>query len=198
MGYVKSDQVVERLRFGKAISLKAEKAKAAAEKRAAKAAREKEEKKQAKAAIEAARRAVRAMGDTSSSGVVAGGTLTGSDLQREIVSYALQFVGGPYVWGGESLTNGCDCSGFVMKIYEKYGYSLPHSSAAQPAYGTAVSLQNLQPGDLVFFKHGSRIGHVAMYIGNGNIVHAKSKKDGIVVTSVNYRTPYCAARIVRE
>ncbi|MBR1742232.1 MAG: C40 family peptidase, partial [Lachnospiraceae bacterium] len=93
-------------------------------------------------------------------------------------------------------TNGCDCSGFVMKVYEKHGYSLPHYSGSQAKCGTPVSLTDLEPGDLVFYLHGGKIGHVAMYIGNGKIVHAKSKKDGIVVTGVNYARPYSAVRLV--
>ncbi|MCR5624621.1 MAG: C40 family peptidase [Lachnospiraceae bacterium] len=131
---------------------------------------------------------------TAYSGDVSGG----SALQQEIASYALQFVGNPYVWGGESLTNGCDCSGFVMKIYEKYGVKLPHFAASQANYGKKVSLDALEPGDLVFYWHGNMIGHVAMYIGNGNIVHAKSTKDGIVTNSVNYSTPYSAVRLVNK
>ena len=133
---------------------------------------------------------------SSDAGIYAGGTSEGSAFQRAIVSYALQFVGNPYVWGGESLINGCDCSGFVMKVYEKYGYSLPHYSGSQAKCGTAVSLTDLEPGDLVFYLHSGRIGHVAMYIGDGKIVHAKSRRDGIVITDVNYATPYCAVRMV--
>ena len=113
-----------------------------------------------------------------------------------VVKYALQFVGNPYVWGGTSLTGGADCSGFTMRIYEKFGYSLPHSSAAQAGYGRSVSLSNLQPGDLLFYKHGSSIGHVAMYIGGGRIVHAAGKKWGIVTANAFYRTPCCARRIL--
>lgn len=113
-----------------------------------------------------------------------------------VAKYALQFVGNPYVWGGTSLTNGADCSGFVMRIYEKFGYSLPHSSAAQAGYGKRVSLNALQPGDLVFYKHGSSIGHVAMYIGGGRIVHAAGKKWGIITGNVNYHQPYCARRLL--
>ena len=113
-----------------------------------------------------------------------------------VVKYALQFVGNPYVWGGTSLTGGADCSGFTMRIYEKFGYSLPHSSAAQAGYGRSVSMSSLQPGDLLFYKHGSSIGHVAMYIGGGRIVHAAGKKWGIVTANAFYRTPCCARRIL--
>lgn len=81
------------------------------------------------------------------------------------------------------MTGGADCSGFTMRIYEKFGYSLPHSSAAQAGYGRSVSMSSLQPGDLLFYKHGSSIGHVAMYIGGGRIVHAAGKKWGIVTAN---------------
>lgn len=113
-----------------------------------------------------------------------------------VASYALQFIGNPYVWGGSSLTNGADCSGFTMSVYAHFGYGLPHSSAAQSGCGRAVSLSELQPGDLVFYRHGGSIGHVAMYIGGGRVVHAQCKRTGITTSSVNYRTPACARRII--
>lgn len=113
-----------------------------------------------------------------------------------VASYALQFIGNPYVWGGSSLTNGADCSGFTMSVYAHFGYGLPHSSASQSGCGRAVSLSELQPGDLVFYRHGGSIGHVALYIGGGRVVHAQSKRTGITTSSVNYRTPACARRII--
>ncbi|HBI59984.1 MAG TPA: peptidoglycan endopeptidase, partial [Lachnospiraceae bacterium] len=113
-----------------------------------------------------------------------------------IANYACKFVGRPYVWGGTSLTNGADCSGFTMSVYAQFGYSLPHSSAAQSGYGRSVSMSNLQPGDLLFYKNGGRIGHVAIYIGGGRIVHASNERDGIKISSYNYRQPACARRIV--
>lgn len=118
-----------------------------------------------------------------------------TDIQMEICEYARQFVGNPYRWGGASLTKGADCSGFTMSVYANYGVSLPHSSSAQSKYGTKVSLSELQPGDLVFYG-GKRIHHVAMYIGNGQIVHAQSAKTGIVVSSMYYNTPTSAVRIL--
>lgn len=113
-----------------------------------------------------------------------------------VASYALQFIGNPYVWGGSSLTNGADCSGFTMSVYAHFGYGLPHSSASQSGCGRAVSLRELQPGDLVFYQHGGSIGHVALYIGGGRVVHAQCKRTGITTSSVNYRTPACARRII--
>lgn len=133
--------------------------------------------------------------DSSSSSTVAGGT-SSSSKGSSIAAYALKFVGNPYVWGGTSLTNGADCSGFTMSVYAHFGYSLPHSSGSQSGCGRAVSLSNLQPGDLVFYKHGGSIGHVAMYIGGGRVVHAQCKKTGITTSSVNYHTPACARRII--
>lgn len=116
--------------------------------------------------------------------------------RSDICNYALQFVGNPYVWGGTSLTNGADCSGFVLSVFAEFGYSLPHSSAAQSGYGTEVSLDSLQPGDLLFYKGSDGgISHVTIYIGNGQVVHASSSTTGIKVSSVNYRTPCCARRI---
>ena len=117
-----------------------------------------------------------------------------SDVRSSVVSYALQFVGNRYVWGGTSLTNGVDCSGFTMQIMAKYGISLPHSSKAQPSYGTKISSSDAQPGDLFFYGSGKSISHVAIYIGNGQIVHASNKRDGIKVSNAFYRTPICVVR----
>ena len=99
-----------------------------------------------------------------------------SDVRASVVSYALQFVGNRYVWGGTSLENGVDCSGFTMRILGKYGVSLPHSSKAQPSCGTKISASDAKPGDLFFYGSGSSISHVAIYIGNGQIVHASNKR----------------------
>lgn len=134
------------------------------------------------------------------SGSASGGTASGgssySSRGAGVASYALQFIGNPYVWGGSSLTNGADCSGFTMSVYAHFGYGLPHSSASQAGCGRAISLSELQPGDLVFYRHGGSIGHVAMYIGGGRVVHAQCKRTGITTSSVNYRTPACARRII--
>ncbi len=116
----------------------------------------------------------------------------------DVCEYAKQFLGNPYVWGGTSLTNGCDCSGFVKGVYEHFGYYLSRTSAAQANNGTRVSLSELKPGDLVFYASGSRINHVAMYIGNGQIIQAKSEKYGIVISGFDYRSPYCAVRIIND
>ncbi len=119
-----------------------------------------------------------------------------SSTAAELVSYAEQFLGNPYVWGGTSLTNGTDCSGFTMSVYAHFGYSLSRTSAAQSNNGTRVSLDELQPGDLLFYNHGSSIGHVAIYIGNGQIIHASTEKTGIIISNAFYTTPACATRIL--
>ncbi|MBE5966685.1 MAG: hydrolase Nlp/P60 [Lachnospiraceae bacterium] len=119
-------------------------------------------------------------------------------LQQEIVSYALKFVGNRYVWGGESLTNGADCSGFIWRIYKDFGYSLARVSADQAASaGRKVSLSERQPGDLLFYTNSSgRVNHVAMYIGNDRIVHAANSRQGIITSKYNYRDVYRVRRIV--
>ena len=110
-----------------------------------------------------------------------------------VVAYAKQFIGNPYVWGGTSLTNGADCSGFVQSIFKKYGVSLPRTSSAQSTVGSKVSLSEAQPGDLVFYAKNGRVNHVAIYIGDGQIVHASNERNGIRTSVWNYRSP---ARIV--
>ena len=114
--------------------------------------------------------------------------ITGED----IVEYALQFVGNKYVYGGTSLTNGTDCSGFVMRVYEAFGYSLPRSSSSQRSAGVSVSAEEIQPGDIVCYS-----GHVAIYIGNGAIVHASNARDGIKITEdYEYKTVLSIRRIL--
>ena len=115
----------------------------------------------------------------------------GSEMGKAVVEYALQFVGNPYVFGGTSLTDGIDCSGFVMKVYENFGVTLPHSSKADRTEGYAVeSLEDALPGDLICYS-----GHVALYMGNDQIVHASNSKTGIIVSNVNYLTILAIRRI---
>lgn len=121
-----------------------------------------------------------------------------SDVRVDLISYATQFVGNPYVWGGTSLTNGADCSGFTLSIFAKYGVYLPHSSKAQANCGTRISASEAKPGDLFFYGSGSSISHVAIYIGNGQIVHASSKKTGIKISNAFYRSPICVTRVLGD
>ena len=98
--------------------------------------------------------------------------------------------------GGTSLTNGADCSAFVMSVYAHFGVSLPHSSASQAGYGRKVSLSEAKPGDLVFYARGGSVNHVGIYIGGGQIVNAAYKREGICTKSVSYRSVYCVKRIL--
>lgn len=119
-----------------------------------------------------------------------------SELRNEIVNYALKFVGNPYVWGGESLTRGADCSGFVQAIYADFGYRIPRVSRDQASAGIKVSESDLKHGDLIFYASNGRVNHVAMYIGNGKIVHAANSRQGIITSQYKYRDIYCIRRIV--
>ena len=122
-----------------------------------------------------------------------------SDVRVDLVEYAKQFLGNPYVWGGTSLTNGADCSGFVLSVFKKYGITLSHSSRAQANEGTKISTSELKPGDLVFYGNGSgTINHVAIYIGGGQVVHAVNESLGIAVTSTTYTGPVIAVRRIVE
>ncbi len=122
-----------------------------------------------------------------------------SDLRVDIVEYAKQFLGNPYVWGGTSLSKGADCSGFVLSVYKKFNISLSHSSRAQAGEGTKISASDLQPGDLVFYANSSgTINHVAMYIGGGQVIHASSPTTGIKISNYKYRTPVKFVSILRE
>lgn len=122
-------------------------------------------------------------------------TSSNSSLGNEIVAYAKQFLGNPYVYGGTSLTNGCDCSGFVMSVYKHFGYSLPRSSGSMQGAGRAVSKSELQPGDILCFS-----GHVGIYMGNNTFIHAANPQKGIITTSLSssyYVSKYiCARRVI--
>lgn len=121
-----------------------------------------------------------------------------SPVRTAIVNYALQFLGNPYVWGGTSLTNGVDCSGFTMKVMAQYGIYLSHYSGAQANEGRTISMSEIRPGDLLFYASGGTIDHVAIYIGNGQIVHASSPSTGIIISSAYNRTLVKAVNVIGD
>ncbi|MEZ3504516.1 MAG: C40 family peptidase [Lachnospiraceae bacterium] len=121
-----------------------------------------------------------------------------SDVRIALSEFAKKYIGNPYVWGGTSLTRGADCSGFVLSVFRNYGMSLPHSSRAQANCGSAVSLSELKPGDLVFYGNRSGINHVAIYVGGGQVVHASNPRVGITISGMYYRSPVKARRIIQD
>lgn len=121
-----------------------------------------------------------------------------SDVRIALSEFAKKYIGNPYVWGGTSLTKGADCSGFVLSVFRNFGMSLPHSSRAQANCGSAVSLSELKPGDLVFYGNSSGINHVAIYVGGGQVVHASNPRVGITISGMYYRSPVKARRIIQD
>lgn len=179
-GWVSKDYVTLHTEFVEAESKEEE------EKRLAKEEAERNKARQAAAAA-AKKQQSSAPQNTASVAPVEGG----SEMGVEVAEYALQFVGNPYVYGGTSLTEGADCSGFVLSVYANFGVKLPHSSAADRNQGYAVDgLENAQPGDLICYS-----GHVALYIGDGQIVHASNSKTGIITSNADYRKILAIRRI---
>ncbi|MDO4324375.1 MAG: C40 family peptidase, partial [Lachnospiraceae bacterium] len=117
-----------------------------------------------------------------------------SSTGQNIVDYAKQFIGNSYVWGGTSLTNGADCSGFTQSVFADNGINIARTAADQSAGGTSVSLDDLQPGDLLFYDSTGSIDHVAIYAGDGTIVHAANSNSGITTSPYDYSTPVSASR----
>ena len=156
--------------------------------------KEEEERRLAKEAAEREKANAAAKKSSKGSGSQSSGSYSvsgGSEMGAAVAAYGLQFVGNPYVYGGTSLTDGADCSGFVMSVYANFGVSLPHSSAADRSQGYGVDgLENAQPGDLICYS-----GHVGIYIGNGQIVHASNERTGIIVSNASYRSILAIRRI---
>lgn len=189
-GYVSREYVNLRTDFVHAESKAEEEARLAEEARereAARAAARAAESQRAQNAVQKQEQSQAAI--ASAQNLVA--STAGSEIGKAVADFAVQFVGNPYVYGGTSLTNGTDCSGFTMSVYQNFGVSLPHSSSAQRSRGYDVGgLANAQPGDLICYS-----GHVALYIGNGQIVHASTAKTGIKISNATYRNILAVRRI---
>ncbi len=121
-----------------------------------------------------------------------------SSVRVNLINLAKNYLGDRYVWGGTTLGVGVDCSGYVQALYRKMGYYIPRDSRSQARGGTTISYDNLRPGDLVFYGSSSYINHVAMYIGNGQVIHASNRRDGIKISNARYRTPVKCARYISE
>lgn len=184
IGWVSTDYVTLHSEFVQAESKEEE---------AKRLAKEEEERRKAReaAAAKAAKNQANNASSNSNAPAVNVAVGSGSEMGVAVAEYALQFKGNPYVYGGSSLTNGTDCSGFVMSVYANFGVSLPHSSSADRNQGAAVDgLANAQPGDIICYS-----GHVGIYIGNGQIVHASTKKTGIIVSNADYKKVLAVRRI---
>jgi cell wall-associated NlpC family hydrolase len=214
-GFVSKEHIIIDVKFKDAVSIEEEnrlREEAEARERAEQEQQEKlrqdeirkaQEKSERAEAERKAAEAKKATSSNSSSSSSSGSSKknsspSGSGTTKNIVSYALKFVGNRYVYGGESLTNGIDCSGFVMRVYGDFGYRIPRTSREQAASaGRRVDISSRQPGDLVFYTNSSgSVNHVALYIGNNRIVQAANSRQGIITSQYNYRNVYCVRRVI--
>jgi cell wall-associated NlpC family hydrolase len=186
VGYVSRDYVDLKKVYAKAISIEEEQAILAAQ---AEAAVQSNQKSSAKREIMSSSISAETKSEKSSS------TSRSSD-RNQIADYARRFEGNPYVWGGTSLTRGADCSGFTQSVLENFGIDIPRTSREQAASGRRVDIDDIKPGDLIFYRRNGTINHVALYLGNGKVIGAKSSDEGIRITNYNYRTPYKAVSYI--
>jgi cell wall-associated NlpC family hydrolase len=204
-GFVSKDYVTIEIDFKEAISIEEEQRQIKLQQEAERAEEERRQKQaeadaRKKAEEEAEKKAAQAAKDNddndSKPSTQSSGSLSG--LRSDIISYARKFVGGPYLWGGTSLTGGADCSGFVWRIYRDFGYYIPRTSYDQSrGAGTRVDLSDRQPGDLIFYANNNgTVNHVAMYIGNDQIVQAANSRQGIIISKYNYRKVVAIRRVV--
>ena len=190
-GYVSKDYVDVKYKFKKAKSMKQIEAERQAKLEAERKAREAQEQQTVQNSVQSSGSS---SADTQSTGssqsresIPASASVSGTSTGKRVANYALQFVGNPYRYGGNSLSNGIDCSGFTQQVLAKFGYSISRTSSSQASEGVAVSTSNLRAGDLIFYGSGGSINHVALYIGGGQVVHASNSapypKGGIKVSN---------------
>lgn len=202
-GFVSTDYVEIKQEYEEAVSIEEEEERLVAEQEALQAERERLEAEQEAILAEQRRNAKQVdksnnsrassnnkSSSTSKKSVSMNDNTDTSSLRNKIVEYALRFEGNPYVWGGTSLTNGADCSGFTQSVFRDNGISIPRTSKTQGNGGKRISIEDMQPGDLIFYGKNGTINHVGIYIGNGKIISASSPETGIRITKYNYRQPY--------
>lgn len=182
-GYVSADYVNLKTEYEEAVSIQEEKERLEAEEAARNEANAVDTTAASETAVQESHQEQTISNSSNSST---------SSIRSRIVNYALQFNGNPYVWGGTSLTNGTDCSGFTQSVFRDNGYSIPRTSRTQAMGGRSISINNIQPGDLIFYERNNTINHVGIYIGNGKVISASSPETGIRITAYNYRQPYKA------
>jgi len=189
-GYVSSDYVKLWTEYEEAVSIEEEQERLEEEEAAAREAEEVRNTNSNSTSSSSNKSSSNSSSSTkSSSGIKAFSSSNSSSIRNQIVSYALQFEGNPYVWGGTSLNNGADCSGFTQSVLQDFGIYIPRTSRTQATAGRKVSLDNLQPGDLIFYAKNGSINHVALYIGNGQVISASSPSTGIRIANYDYRQP---------
>ena len=202
IGYVSSDYVDLRTEFKEAESIEEEKARLEreeAERRAQEEANNRASYSSSSVSNSSSSNSSgynNASSSNSSSSSSSSNSTGNSSIRTNIVNYATRFLGNPYVWGGTSLTNGADCSGFTQSVYRDNGIGIPRDSRSQAAGGSEISISNIQMGDLIFYSRNGVINHVAIYMGNGKVIHASSPETGIRITNYNYRQPVKAVRYI--
>ena len=208
-GFVSKEYIKVKVKFKKAISIKEEKAKIKRQQEQEEAERALQEQRERQAAERAAQAqstptptqapsnsSSNSSSSNSSSSNNSSSYVVGNGNGSDIANFAVRFVGNPYVYGGTSLTNGTDCSGFTMSIFSRFGISLPRTSGSQAGVGQSISVSSANAGDLIFYASGGSINHVALCIGNGKVVHASNTTVGITISNMYYRTPCSARRVV--
>lgn len=184
-GYLSAEYVELKSAFEEAVSIEEEQERLAEEQ----AALASEQQRAATGQSQNTNSSNQAKSSNSSNKSINAENTSTSSIRSKIVAYARSFEGNPYVWGGTSLTNGADCSGFTQSVFRDNGISIPRTSRTQAVGGRRISVDSMQPGDLIFYARNGTINHVGIYIGNGKVISASSPETGIRITSYNYRTP---------